>query len=228
MEAIERRYQLLKINQDYITPVSTSFILALYELYEGKIRFIMDAVSNVIHELDAASPETIEEHTGYPILERIIKEKLELILTRKELTVLELAVELETFTNSQISTMTKIAPSNMSKYLKKLQELHHIKEINQEGREKYYQIIHDARLMKKNGKNAVVSKTLTSQEKRLQQAVDYLTKNKQFSCGEYQKYFNVSASTAARDLKILVQKGITAKKGRGRATLYVASVAYQK
>src|SRR5579872_2440888 len=61
LEAIEKRYHLLAAQPDrFIQPVDQTLLDYLYDLYEGKVRFVMDAVTSIVTNMPYMFSETLD------------------------------------------------------------------------------------------------------------------------------------------------------------------------
>ncbi len=152
LEVIHRRYELLAIDSDrWIPPVSDDLIKYLYKLYDGKIRFIMDSVGNIVSHMPETFPGTVPDEVARAILVKLAREKVERLLTRTEVNVLMGAVQAEEFTNTALAERTKKMKQNIAKYINRFLELHLIYPVRKEGRQAFYRIAEDLRILRGEG-----------------------------------------------------------------------------
>lgn len=120
----------------------------LYDLYDGKMRFIMDAVSTVVTHLRASPAQALDTTTAKTFLAGLVFERLRRELTVREWDVLREAVRLGTFTNTDIAKSLKVKPPNVTKYLNALLERHFIYPYRREGRQIFYRASEDVRIIR--------------------------------------------------------------------------------
>lgn len=149
LEAIHKRYQLLAVHPErFIRPVGDDLLEYLYDLYEGKVRFVMDAVTSIVTNLPHAVAETLDAATAKAFLAQLVLERLRRELTRREWDVLREAVRLGAFTNASIARGLKVKPPNVTKYLNTLLERRFIYPHHREGRQIFYRASEDVRIIR--------------------------------------------------------------------------------
>lgn len=141
--AIKRRYELLSINRNrWIPPVEDSLIDFLWELFSGKIRSIMKAITTIFIYIPESVAYTLPTEDAKKILKELTiqnlknKEKI----TDTELIVLECAAKQRRFTNSSLVEATKKSKQNVAKYINRLLGLSLIYQAGKQGRNVYYEI----------------------------------------------------------------------------------------
>ena len=148
LEVIHRRYELLTTEPDrWIPPVSDDLIEYLYKLYDGKIRFIMDSIGNIVSHMPEAFPGTVPDDVAHAILVKLAGEKVERLLTRTEVDVLIKAAQAKEFTNVALVQRTGKAKQNIAKYIDRFLELHLIYPVRKEGRQVFYRTAEDLRIL---------------------------------------------------------------------------------
>lgn len=149
LEAVRKRYRLLAAHPDrFIRPVADELIEYLYDLYDGKMRFVMDAVSTVVTHLPASPAQPLEMSDAKTFLAGLVFERLRRELTAREWDVLREAVRIGTFTNADIAKNLQVKPPNVTKYLNSLLERHFIYPRRREGRQIFYRASEDVRIIR--------------------------------------------------------------------------------
>lgn len=149
LEAVNKRYHLLTVRPDrFIRPVGDDLLEYLYDLYNGKVRFVMDAVTSIITNLPHTMVETLDAVAAKRFLVQLVIERLKRELTRREWDVLREAVRLGTFTNAAISRSLKVKPPNVTKYLNALLDRRFIYPHHREGRLILYCASEDVRIIR--------------------------------------------------------------------------------
>jgi predicted transcriptional regulator len=149
MEAIQRRYELLSIQPDrFIRPVDDILLGYLYDLYDGKMRFILDAVTSIVTNLPHVGAETLDVLSAKTFLAELVIDRLQHELTAREWDVLKEAVKLGTFTNADIARALKQQRQNISKYFNSLLDKRFIYPHHREGRQIYYCASEDVRIIR--------------------------------------------------------------------------------
>jgi hypothetical protein len=149
IEAIHKRYQLLAVHPDrFIRPVDDELLGYLYDLYDGKMRFVLDAVTSIVTNLPHASAETLDVAAAKAFLAELVLERLKHELTRREWDVLRESVRLGSFTNADIARALKQHRQNISKYFNTLLGKRFIYPHHREGRQIYYCASEDVRIIR--------------------------------------------------------------------------------
>jgi DNA-binding transcriptional ArsR family regulator len=149
LEAVNKRYRLLAAHPDrFIRPVTDELIEYLYDLYDGKMRFVMDAVSTVVTHLRVSPAQALDTTGAKTFLAGLVFERLRRELTAREWDVIREAVRLGTFTNADIAKSLKVKPPNVTKYLNTLLDRHFIYPHRREGRQIFYRASEDVRIIR--------------------------------------------------------------------------------
>ncbi len=219
LEAIEKRYQLLSFDKNFIAPVEESFIIYLYKVFKGKIRFIMDSMNTLIPNLNTVEPVKLNGREASKQLLQITFERLT-FLTPKEQEILKYVALKDTFTNKQLCQYLDMPSANVSRILKKLQESNLIYINQQIGRYVHYRVSEEIRII---GKNFQRKSTSKHSETKFTEAL--LTfEGKKFTAQDYQEAIGMAPSTSRRYLKQFVDQGKIIKSGKGRSTNYQATI----
>jgi hypothetical protein len=152
VQAIEKRYELLAIHPDrFIRPIDRALLEYLYGLYDGKMRFILDAVTSIVTNLAHAVTETLDADAAKTFLAQLAIERLrhqQPELTPREWDVLREAVRLGTFTNAAIARALGVKAPNVTKYLNTLLQQRLIYPHHREGRQIFYCASEDVRIIR--------------------------------------------------------------------------------
>lgn len=235
LNVIRKRYQLLTLKGQQITiPIENKFIEYLYDLYEGKLRYIMDAMNMILPEFNYSFPYTITKKEAQECLSYLVEENIRENLTATEWKILSFCVKLENFTNKLISTQFSFSPPNVTRIIQRLVELDLVFLEKKEGRNSHYRVNEYIRIINK-ARSIIQTKEKKDKNKkklpknstaaRLDEAVKAIHKKQKITHKEYTKLFNISASTATRDLKKLVQNGSIIALGKGRSKYYKVASA---
>jgi hypothetical protein len=148
LEVVHKRYQLLAAHPErFIRPIGDDLLDYLYGLYNGKLRFIMDAVTSIVTSFPHAVAETVDAEAAKSLLAQLVLERLKRELTRREGEILREAVRLGTFTNAAIARALTLKPPNVTKYLNTLLERRFIYPHHREGRQIFYCASEDVRII---------------------------------------------------------------------------------
>jgi DNA-binding transcriptional ArsR family regulator len=138
--AIKLRYKLLALKKNkWIPPVDDELVDHLYEVFAGKIRFIMDSITTLVTRLPEGVTGTLSTVAAREMLEQLAWERIRSVLTDAEQGVLAQAVEQGRFTNSSLVKATGKSKQNVAKYLKRLVDLNFAYQAERRGRSVYYE-----------------------------------------------------------------------------------------
>ena len=94
IKAIELRYKLLSIQvKRWIRPVDNSLVEYLYEVFSGKIRFIMDAITTIVTNLPEGVTGTLSTEVAKELLKELTHQNVQNVLTDTEHNVLQIAIK---------------------------------------------------------------------------------------------------------------------------------------
>lgn len=148
-QAIARRYELLATQpKRWIPPVDDLVVDYLYEVFQGRIRFIMDAITSLVTHLPDGMTGTLATEDAQSLLEQLTWERVENVLTETELVVLRAAVRASRFTNSSLVKATGKGKQNITKYVNRFLGLHLVHPAERRGRNVYYEISPDLALLR--------------------------------------------------------------------------------
>ncbi|MCK4344288.1 MAG: hypothetical protein KAX05_03300, partial [Bacteroidales bacterium] len=150
--AIKQRYKLLAIRENkWILPIEDELIDNLYEVFSGKIRFVMDAITTLVASLPEGITGTISTSDAKHYLHQLTEQKVKHVLTDAELSVLLQAIQQIQFTNSSLVKATKKTKQNINKYIRQFRKLNFIYQTKKEGRSVYYEVLPDLLLLQNKG-----------------------------------------------------------------------------
>ena len=152
LSAIQKRYELLAIQPEHwIPPVDNDLIVYLYHAFEGKIRFIMDAITTLVIHLPESATATMSSEAAKLFLRELTFQNLEILpLTKREIEELKVAIRLTHFTNSELSKALKKKKQQITKLINRLMHFNLIYQTGQEGKHKYYTISPELMVCKEN------------------------------------------------------------------------------
>ncbi len=226
LKVIELRYELLSSQgRKYIPPVENELISYLYQLYQGRIRFVMDAVHGILANFPISYPQTLPTRKAKELLKSLTIEKIRSILTEKELQVLLEMTQKDEFTNMELAKSLGLQRQNVAKYIKKLHETGYILFQRKEGNKLFYRVTDEIcylNIMVSNQKNSSFAPSSTSNNLnfRQKQFVQQLQKYSTITTAKYVQLFQISSPTALKDLNDLVQKEYLIKHGKKRGAYF--------
>ena len=149
--AIKLRYKLLALKKNkWIAPVDDELIDHLYDVFAGKIRFIMDAITTLVTRLPEGVTSTLSADDAREMLQQLAWERIRSLLTDSEQGVLAAAVEQGRFTNSSLVKATGKSKQNVAKYVKRLVELNFAYQAEKRGRSVFYETSPELALLRRN------------------------------------------------------------------------------
>ena len=148
VEAVDRRCQILAINGKFIRPVSDGLVEYLYDLYAGKIRFVMDSINTVVSNLPQALVQTLDTDAARAFLARLVFERIRHQLNKREWEVLRAVVGMDAFTNTDVTQALGLRRLNITKYLNTLLVKNFIYPYRRDGRHILYRVSEDVRVVR--------------------------------------------------------------------------------
>ncbi len=227
LELIDKRYQLLSPKK-FIKPVEDAFVSYLYQLYEGKIRSILDSLSTVITNFPDEAPRTLKMEEARETLVRHIHEKISSILSPKIIKVLKVIISFKECTNAEIAREFKQAPSSILEAIKELEKYHFIYITRRQGREIFYQAHEIFNILQEKKKNIQVrldiddSTYILSDTKK--KFMELLSKNDRFTLKEFCKLTLIPINHARREINELVDHELIQKNGFTKGLFYTKKI----
>ncbi|NUM37390.1 MAG: DeoR family transcriptional regulator [Candidatus Brocadiae bacterium] len=227
LEAIHLRYELLAMKQlCWIKPVEDNCISFLYDLYEGKIRFIMDALQAILTRFPRSIGKILSLEDVQKLLFGFMEEKILKILTTREIEVLLQGASFGRFTNIQLTKYLDLKKSNVAKYLQKFQELGFVKLAKKEGRNIFYEVSEDIKILYRTknlpSENFSINPSLILSP-RQQKILQHIQTSNFITIQEVASFFQLAYSTIRADLEHLLEENIIERKKQGSRYLYFLS-----
>jgi len=138
---MEKRYQLLSApKKEWIKPVSDEVVKSLYQTFNGRIRYVMNAITSLISHLpdSYAQPLTLNEATA--MLRGIALSEVKRLLHRGEESVFLHAAAAGRFTNSELGMQAEKSKQLIQKYLKNWLALNLVSLAEKSGRNQFYEV----------------------------------------------------------------------------------------
>lgn len=122
-EIIKKRFESLRINKNLnlINPYTDDCLQTLYELMNGNIRDILNSLSTAVFHATAETPILLDKNRIANVLKRVLEVEFFAKITPKEKQVLLEIVKHDEITNKSLSDRLKIPRSNISSYIKSLE-----------------------------------------------------------------------------------------------------------
>jgi hypothetical protein len=140
-KVMEKRYRLLSVpGTQWIAPVEDDVVLFLYKIFEGKIRYVMNAITSLISHLPDSFAQPLALEQAKAGLREIVYGELRHILHGKELEAFLEAVRQGRFTNSSIAESLGKSKQMIQKYLRNWMELCLVAQMEKEGRNRFYEV----------------------------------------------------------------------------------------
>ena len=123
-EIIKKRFMALKISEEYnlIYPYTEDCLNELYNLMEGNIRNILNSLSTAVLHATTERPVTLDRNKLAKILKEVLEKRYLHNLTPKPRIVLNEVIKYKEITNKSLADKLKIPRSNISTYIKNLEQ----------------------------------------------------------------------------------------------------------
>jgi DNA-binding transcriptional ArsR family regulator/GTPase SAR1 family protein len=142
--AFEKRMHFLRSDRvlQHIRPVDDTVIFALYDLYDGDIRNIMQGVKDILGQCGDRIMQSVSKEQAKRILSKKYWEEgaNDISKTIQEVLLFFMGKDPECLTNTQIAKELKKAQANISKYIKVLKDRNIIEEKRTQGKSVFYGI----------------------------------------------------------------------------------------
>jgi len=138
---IERRYKLLALpDKKWIRPVEKEVIQHLQDIFSGKIRYVMNAITTLINRIPESYSQSIGVDKAMEIMSSLLKSELRKNLPEEAARMFFIAIELGRFTNSSFVKKSGKSKQSINKYIQMFlkYEFIHLSEIV--GRNRFYEI----------------------------------------------------------------------------------------
>ena len=139
-ELIKKRFEAMRIEDlGYVIPFTKDCLKILFDLWGGNIRHILNSLSTAVQEVTEEKTIVLDENT----LARTLKSVLEKRYSSKKITprakdVLMEIVRREEVTNKSLSDLLDLQRSNISGYIKELEEAGYVYLRRKTGKDKFW------------------------------------------------------------------------------------------
>ncbi len=140
-EIIDRRYKLSSKRSDFVKPVSDGVLEYLHTCFGGRIRDIMNTITNLISRIPEGVIKTITLDEVKPKLLAIEEQKLRRQdFSETEIEFLKVLLELDKFSNSELASKLGKSKQYINKYLSEFRKNEVIVKFEKMGRNIIYTI----------------------------------------------------------------------------------------
>ncbi len=141
MTVIERRYELLAVSgKQWIRPVQDDVVHHLCNLFDGRIRYVMNAVTNLICHVPDSYTGSLALPEAMGSLKVIMSSELRRSLQGAEERAFHAAACLQRFSNSDLVDQLGKSKQHIQKYLRHWLELGLVFRAEKEGRRQAYEV----------------------------------------------------------------------------------------
>ncbi|MBI2107452.1 winged helix-turn-helix transcriptional regulator [Candidatus Woesearchaeota archaeon] len=139
-EIIKKRFEHLRISKDYNTiyPYTNDCLQVIYKLMEGNIRDILNSLSTAVFYATYESPILLDRNKLAKTLQEILEKRYLHVLTPKAKEVLSEVVKHNEITNKALSDKLKIPRSNISTYIRDLENAGCVYLRRKNGKDKFW------------------------------------------------------------------------------------------
>ncbi len=141
-QIIKRRFENLRISKDYniIYPFTEDCLKIIYELMDGNIRDILNSLSTAIFYITNESPVILDRNKLSKVLKEILEKRYLNSLTPAMRKVLNEIVKHNEITNKALADKLKIPRSNISTYIKDLENAGCVYLRRKNGKDKFWKV----------------------------------------------------------------------------------------
>ncbi|MCF7849676.1 MAG: hypothetical protein K9M45_12565 [Kiritimatiellales bacterium] len=140
-QVMQKRYNLLSPpGMQWIAPVEYDVVFYLYEIFSGKIRYVMNAITSLISHLPDSYARPLGLDDAKAGLYEIVSGELQRTLRGMELEVFLEAVRQSRFTNSSLAVAMGKSKQQIQKYLPNWIESCFAVHAEKEGRNQFYEV----------------------------------------------------------------------------------------
>ncbi|NOQ55356.1 MAG: winged helix-turn-helix transcriptional regulator [Nanohaloarchaea archaeon] len=138
-EIIKKRFNIQKISEtQYIIPYDDYALTSLFDLWGGNIRHILNSLSTAVTEITEERAIIFNKNSLAYTLQNVLNNRYLNALTPKAKKILLEIIQHKEITNKTISNIFKIPSSNVSSYLKELNEQGCIYVKSKIGKDKFW------------------------------------------------------------------------------------------
>ncbi|MDD5200173.1 MAG: hypothetical protein PHC88_10275 [Terrimicrobiaceae bacterium] len=138
---IEKRYELLAVpKKEWIRPVTEKVVENLYDIFSGRIRYVMNAITSLVSHLPDSYAQSLELQQAMEMLRAIALSEAARFVQGAEREVFLQAAAMGRFTNSSLGGRVKKSKQQIQKYLKGWLKLNLVSQAERAGRNQFYEI----------------------------------------------------------------------------------------
>jgi len=141
-QIIKKRFESLRISKEYnvIYPFTEDCLRVIYDLMEGNIRDILNSLSTAIFYITNESPVILDRNKLARVLKEILEKRYLSSLTPTMRRVLDEIAKHQEVTNKAISDKLKIPRSNISTYIRDLENVGCVYLRRKNGKDKFWKV----------------------------------------------------------------------------------------
>ena len=141
VKIVNTRYEILRKGPDYFKPVDDEAIKFLSMSYNGRVRDIMNTITNLMFQIPEGMANTLcLKDVKVKLLSIEEKKLLTTGLTKTDIDILKIMLELEVFNNTKLVEKTTMTKQHINKFIKKFLEFDIIEHFEKAGRVSNYHI----------------------------------------------------------------------------------------
>ena len=139
-ELIKKRFEAMRIEDlEYVIPFTKDCLKILFDLWGGNIRHILNSLSTAVQEATEEKPIVLDENTLAITLKSVIEKRYSSKkITPRAKDVLMEIVRREDITNKSLSDLLDLPKSNISGYIKDLEEAGYVYLRRKKGKDKFW------------------------------------------------------------------------------------------
>jgi hypothetical protein len=138
---IERRYQLLALpGKNWILPVEDEVIQYLHQIFNGKIRYVMNAITTLINRIPESYSQPLVMREAIEILSSLLSSELKKSLPDEGVKMFFIAIRQGRFTNSSLVKQSGKSKQSVNKYIQLFLKNEYIHLSDIVGRNRFYEI----------------------------------------------------------------------------------------
>ena len=141
-EVIKKRFESLQSSPELnlIYPYTDDCLQIIYNLMDGNIRDILNSLSTAIHYATSESPILLDRNRLAKTLNEVLEKRYLSSLTPKEKEILGEIVKHDEITNKSLSEKLKVPRSNISTYIKNLENSGCVFLRRKNGKDKFWKV----------------------------------------------------------------------------------------
>jgi Cdc6-like AAA superfamily ATPase len=138
---IERRYELLALpDKKWIRPVEDRVVQHLHKMFNGKIRYVMNAITTLINRIPESYSQPLGVEKAMEIISSLLTSELRKNLPEEGARMFFIAIKLGRFTNSSLVKKSGKSKQSINKYIQLFLRYEYIHLSEAVGRNRFYEI----------------------------------------------------------------------------------------